>query len=168
MTIAAPFLFIGAGVVIGWVIPAFGRHHFFGITMLIIAGLLLFFAFQGASLTVPKITVVRPSPSPSHSAPVSPSPVTGTSRNPDMLHRCSGIHRDNNTSLSSSQVQDIWFSARKRGFESRRGRNLGIMMRFRKFWRVNRTGAPGLAANECAGKNRGLRLLRSPLEVKWK
>lgn len=56
-TLAAPILYVLAGMCIGWVIPAWGRHKAFGLVMLVIAGVLLFFAAEHSSLVVSPIHV---------------------------------------------------------------------------------------------------------------
>lgn len=57
VTIAAPFLYVIGGILLGWTLPAFNRHKLFGSLLLVGAAACLTIAAMGSTVTIPKITV---------------------------------------------------------------------------------------------------------------
>ena len=57
VTIAAPFLYVIGGILLGWTLPAFNRHKLFGSLLLVAAAACLTIAAMGSTVTIPKITV---------------------------------------------------------------------------------------------------------------
>lgn len=54
MTIAAPFLYVIGGILLGWTVPAFNRHKLLGALLLCAAAACLTTAALGNTVTIPK------------------------------------------------------------------------------------------------------------------
>lgn len=70
MHIAAPWLLIAGGYVLGLMFHAFGRHKAIGFSVIVVGVILITLGLAGYSVTVPRNVQVN---QPSHSASPSPS-----------------------------------------------------------------------------------------------